>query len=91
MFRSFKADTYKSELLVTEAKAMIGGAKKCKQIWTAIRKVDFRDEGLLNETNVILVFRTCHKQIYDLMRLKTPGEFMKVFDNGGDGLLNEDE
>jgi len=30
MFSSFKADSVKSEILVKEAKAMIGGAKKCK-------------------------------------------------------------
>ena len=30
-------------------------------------------------------------QIYDLLRLSTPQEFLDVFDQGGDGQLNEDE
>lgn len=34
----------------------LGGAKKCKEIWLAIRKADFRKEGILNETNINLVF-----------------------------------
>jgi len=34
----------------------LGGAKKCKEIWHGIRKADFRNEGILNETNINLVF-----------------------------------
>ena len=30
-------------------------------------------------------------QIYDCLRLTTPNEFLEVFDQGGDGQLNEDE
>ena len=29
--------------------------------------------------------------IYDLLRITTPQEFLDVFDQGGDGVLNEDE
>jgi len=36
---------------------MLGGAKKCKEIWNAIRKADFRNEGILNEANINLVFQ----------------------------------
>lgn len=39
-----------------EANPMLGGAKKCKEIWQSIRKADFRNEGILNETNIDLVF-----------------------------------
>ena len=37
---------------------MLGGARKCKKIWDAIRKADFRKEGLLNEANIKLIFET---------------------------------
>ena len=70
---------------------MIGGARKCKEIWQAIRKADFRNEGLLNEANIRLVFEKCREHIYDLLRLTTPHEFLDVFDSGQDGVLNEDE
>ena len=70
---------------------MIGGARKCKEIWAAIRKADFRNEGLLNEANIKLVFEKCESHIYDLLRISSPVEFIDVFDYGGDGLLNEDE
>ena len=70
---------------------MLGAARKCKEIWLAIRKADFRKEGILNETNIKLLFDTCHSQIYDLLRLQTPAEFIVVFDEGADGMLNEDE
>lgn len=45
--------------LIQEARPLIGGARKCKQIWQAIRKADFRKEGTLNETNIRLLFETC--------------------------------
>lgn len=56
-----------------------------------MRKADFRKTGTLNETNIKLVFETQKHQIYDLLRLQTPNEFLEVFDQGGDGQLNEDE
>ena len=70
---------------------MIGGARKCKEIWQAIRKADFRNEGLLNEANIRLVFEKCRDHIIDLLRINNPTEFLDVFDAGGDGVLNEDE
>ncbi len=74
-----------------EARPLIGGARKCKQIWQAIRKADFRKEGILNETNIRLVFENCKNHIFDLLRLSSPNELIDVFDLGGDGQLNEDE
>jgi len=82
---------HKMRKLKEEAKSMIGGARKCKEIWAAIRKADFRKEGLLNEANIKLVFEKCQQHIFELLRIQTPKEFIDVFDYGGDGLLNEDE
>ena len=70
---------------------MIGGARKCKLIWQAMRKADFRKEGVLNETNIRLVYDMCRQYIFDLLRLQTPNEFIDVFDLNGDGQLNQDE
>lgn len=49
---------HKINRLIQEAKPLIGGARKSKQIWQAIRKADFRNEGTLNETNIKLIFET---------------------------------
>ena len=38
---------------------MLGAARKCKEMWLAIRKADFRKEGILNETNIKLLFDKC--------------------------------
>ena len=51
---------FKMQRLISESKSMIGGARKCKEVWQAIRKADFRKEGLLNEANIKLVFEKCH-------------------------------
>ena len=82
---------HKRQKLVNEAKPMLGAARKCKEMWQAIRKADFRKEGILNETNIKLLFDKCSAQIHDLLRLQTPREFIDVFDEGNDGMLNEDE
>lgn len=82
---------HKRVKLVSEAKPMLGAARKCKEMWSAIRKADFRKEGILNETNIKLLFDKCQSQIDDLLRLQTPKEFIDVFDKDADGMLNEDE
>ena len=70
---------------------MLGGARKCKEVWQAIRKADFRREGILNETNINLVFEKNKEAIYDLLRIQTAADFIEVFDMDRDGFLNEDE
>ncbi len=82
---------HKVNKLVSEARPLIGGARKAREIWLAIQKADFRKEGLLNEANIRLVFDSKRDNIYDLLRLSSPNEFLEVFDMGGDGVLNEDE
>jgi hypothetical protein len=77
--------------LIAEARPMIGGARKCKQIWQVIKKADFRKEGTLNEINLKLVFDSCKQIIFDLLKITTPQEMLDVFDLGGDCSLNEDE
>jgi len=49
--------------LIAESRPLIGGARKCKMIWTAIRKADFRKEGILNDTNIRLVFENCKQMV----------------------------
>ena len=82
---------HKVNKLVSEARPLIGGARKCKEIWNAIQNADFRKEGLLNDTNIRLVFDSKRDHIYDLLRISNPQDFLDVFDQGGDGVLNEDE
>jgi len=70
---------------------MLGGARKCKDIWASIRKADFRNEGVLNEANIKLILERCRDQILDLLHLTTPAEILDVFDADLDGMLNQDE
>lgn len=78
--------------IVQESKALLGAAKKCKEIWNAIRKADFRKEGILNEANMQLVFEGKNKQhISDMLRVSSVEEFIALFDRDRDGFLNEDE
>lgn len=77
--------------LISEARPLIGGARKCKQIWQVIKKADFRKEGSLNETNLKIIFENCKQAIFDMLRITTTQEFLDVFDQNNDGALNEDE
>jgi hypothetical protein len=69
----------------------MGGARKSREIWQAIKKADFRREGTLNETNINLVFERNKETIYDLLRIQTAADFVDVFDMDRDGFLNQDE
>ena len=69
----------------------MGGARKSRDIWNAIKKADFRREGTLNETNINLVFERNKETIYDLLRIQTAADFVEVFDMDRDGFLNQDE
>ena len=77
--------------IINESKPLIGGAKKCKDIWNAIRRADFRNEGILNEANMNLVFSKNKDKINDMLRITNVDEFINVFDKDRDGFLNEDE
>lgn len=70
---------------------MLGATRKCKEMWREIRKADFRKTGILNETNIRLLFEKCGGYIYDLLKLNDPSEIISVFDTGSDCQLNEDE
>ena len=77
--------------IINEAKPMLGAARRCKEMWHAIRKADFRKEGILNEANLNLVFEKHREDIYNLLRLQSVQDFIDVFDDNADGYLNEDE
>jgi hypothetical protein len=56
-----------------------------------MRKADFRKEGILNETNIQLVYEKKKKTINDLLKILSAEEFLLVFDEDSDGFMNEDE
>lgn len=56
-----------------------------------MRKADFRQEGFLNDKNLQLIYENKSRVIEELLRISTVEEFMEVFDDDMDGLLNEDE
>jgi len=56
-----------------------------------MRKADFRQEGYLNDKNIQLVYEKKKRIIEDLLKISTVEEFLEVFDDDMDGLLNEDE
>ena len=56
-----------------------------------MRKADFRKEGILNEKNIQLVYEKKKKMINDLLKISSVEDFLLVFDDDGDGFLNEDE
>lgn len=61
--------------IVSESKALLGCSRKCKEIWHAFRKADFRKEGILNEANMQLVFEGKNKQhINDMLRVTSVDE-----------------
>ena len=56
-----------------------------------MRAADFRKEGILNEMNIELIYSKKKKILNTLLRITSVNEFISVFDDDEDGLLNEDE
>ena len=78
-------------LFVAEGEKLLKGAKLCEELWEEMRKADFRKEGVLNETNIQLIYENKSKIITTLLRIASVEEFIAVFDDDEDGFLNEDE
>lgn len=56
-----------------------------------MRKADFRNQGILNEKNLGLVYDKNKAIIIELLKISSSEDFFFVFDEDGDGFLNEDE
>ncbi len=56
-----------------------------------MRRADFRKEGILNETNIQIIYQNKKKIINMLLKISSVSEFISVFDEDQDGFLNEDE
>ena len=78
-------------MFVTEGENLINSTKKCEELWEEMRKADFRKEGILNETNIQLIYEKKKKTINDLLKIASADEFLLVFDEDTDGFINEDE
>ena len=56
-----------------------------------MRKADFRNEGVLNEKNISIVYEKNKSIIVELLKISSCEDFFFVFDEDQDGFLNEDE
>jgi hypothetical protein len=56
-----------------------------------MRGADFRNEGVLNEKNIEIIFDKNKGILLDLLRMNSAEDFLFVFDEDSDGFLNEDE
>ena len=76
---------------IQEGENLIGAARACEDLWEEMRRADFRKEGILNETNIEIIYKNKKKIINTLLKIQTAEEFIQVFDEDQDGFLNEDE
>ena len=78
-------------IFIQEGENLIGAARACEDLWEEMRRADFRKEGILNETNIEIIYKNKKKIINTLLKIQTAEEFIQVFDEDQDGFLNEDE
>lgn len=79
------------KFFIKEGEQMLKASKKCEELWAEMRKADFRQEGFLNEKSLCLIYENKCKVLEELLKISTVEEFLDVFDDDMDGLLNEDE
>ena len=50
-------------IFIQEGENLIGAARACEDLWEEMRRADFRKEGILNETNIEIIYKN-KKKIY---------------------------
>jgi hypothetical protein len=73
-----------------EAESYQDCSTKCECIWFALAKNDMAGSNL-TEKVLEVVFREFKQDIYNLTRISSLKDFMKIFDQDHDGTLNPDE
>lgn len=69
----------------------MNASEKCEKLWDEMRKADFRNQGILNEKNLALVYEKTKSILHDLLKITSSEDFFFIFDEDSDGFLNEDE
>ena len=68
----------------------VGCAGRCCEIWAALSKNDIAGSNL-TENVMEVVFKEFKEDLSSMTKVSSVSDFMKIFDQDRDGVLNADE
>eukprot|EP00357_Protocruzia_adherens_P006894 CAMPEP_0115000420 /NCGR_PEP_ID=MMETSP0216-20121206/16749_1 /TAXON_ID=223996 /ORGANISM="Protocruzia adherens, Strain Boccale" /LENGTH=516 /DNA_ID=CAMNT_0002365519 /DNA_START=252 /DNA_END=1802 /DNA_ORIENTATION=- len=76
---------------IQEYKDLNDAVRFARELYQTMKDADFRQEGVLDEANMTLVYEKKKDVLMQLFKVKNAREFIETFDIDEDGFLNEDE
>lgn len=77
--------------IISEARPLLEGHIKCKEIWYSLQVSDYKKSGVLNDSALKILLEKQGKNLSELLFIRTVEDLLELFDEDEDGFLNEDE
>jgi hypothetical protein len=77
--------------VISEARPLLEGHLKSKEIWISLQLADYKKSGILNDSALKLLLEKQGKHFAELLFIRSVEDLLDLFDEDEDGFLNEDE
>jgi hypothetical protein len=77
--------------VLNEARPLLAGHLKCREIWAALQLADYKKEGVLNDAALTVFYEKQANNLRDLLNMNSIEDLQDLLDNDEDGFINEDE
>lgn len=82
---------YVKSIILKEAKPLLKGHLKAREIWSALQVADYKKEGILNDAAIQVLYEKQGKTLKALLHVQSAEELLLLLDEKGLGYLSEDE
>jgi hypothetical protein len=77
--------------ILQEVKPYLTADIKCARIWEALKKADYKQEGILEEVAIQILWDAESKNLKELLQVNNLETLKLLIDDDEDGLWNEDD
>lgn len=82
---------YVKSIILKEAKPLLKGHVKVRELWNALQVADYKKEGILNHAAIQVLIEKEGKTLKKLLQVQSADELLSLLDEKGLGYLSEDE
>ena len=88
---SSKYTPYVRSIILSEARPLLKGHLKARELWNALQVADYKKEGILNDAAIQVLYEKQGKTLRNLLHVQSAEELLLLLDEKGLGYLSEDE
>lgn len=77
--------------VMNEARPLLTGHLKCREIWSALQLADYKKEGVLNDAALTVFYEKQAGNLQEMLTINSFDELQDLLDTDEDGFINEDE